>query len=534
MNIIFLIRTFFTLVAFYASLSHAAFEVPSAELQQKIFLALRNEMIRLDGEGLQSRRDRPQTFIETTNDLANDIKMNTSFNDFIISFQKLSATYPNLHSRPIFSSEVNRQIDLPWFKRQSIWLFAETNKDNTKYKVAHIEDSSLNERVSEGDELVEINNRPISSWLDENFLFCKFPLRIQCDRQLEQNLLSLKLSWKGTSDLIYTIKHKNQFVDVKINFKASTSNSNPLKSRCDWEYEKRYKDFKLIHRGFFACLFEKENNPSVALLRIASFQYNRNQNPENPFKDIYEEVESLEKVWIPNSGAYKNLIIDVLDNHGGNLPIPYYQILFKGNFQEQYVQFKKTSELEEKKIREAIFWSDTSHELQFQEYLMNGVWNSLSYGDFTPPEPMFCADSTKPCSETTFEAKTHQFNGEVSVMLNEWCVSSCDGFVWAMKEKFNAKLYGFYQAADSAYARLRLDAIKDDSAINGFRIVVNPERAEFDKNFIVGQTIAVSRSTDKNGNLFNGYSLELESFVPYELDKNYPQEVLKEVLSKLR
>jgi hypothetical protein len=46
------------------------------------------------------------------------------------------------------------------------------------------------------------------------------------------------------------------------------------------------------------------------------------------------EIEALEKIWIPKSATYKHLIIDVLNNHGGNLPVPYYQILFKGNFQE--------------------------------------------------------------------------------------------------------------------------------------------------------------------------------------------------------
>ena len=526
-------RTIFTLVMIYAPLAFGvSFQVPSAELQEKILIALRDEMIRLDGEGLQSRRDRPQTFVETTNDLAKEIKSNTSFNDFIISFQKLSATYPNLHSRPIFPNEVNRQIDLPWFKRQSLWLFAETDQKKTTYRIEHIEDKDLTHLVDKGDEVIAINGIEIATWLEENFLFCKFPLRIQCDRQLEQNLLSLKLSWKGNTDLIYTIKHKNQLVDAKIKFTTNTVNANPLKSRCDWESEKRYKDFRLVHQGYFACLFEKKDDPSVALMRISSFLYNRNQFPENPFKDIYEEVQALEKVWIPNSGNYKNLIIDVLDNHGGNLPIPYYEIIFHGDFQEQYVQFKRTPEFEDKKLRDAIFWNDSSHELQFQEYLLNGIWNSLSYGEFTPPVPMFCADPEKPCGETTFKAKPHQFTGAVSVMLNEWCVSSCDGFVWAMKNNLNAKLYGFYQASDSAYSRLRLDAISDDSLPEEFRIVINSERAPFDPSFIVGQTIAVSRSTDAEGNLFNGLPLELEEMVPYKQGEFYPSIVLSKILYK--
>jgi hypothetical protein len=119
-------------------------------------------------------------------------------------------------------------------------------------------------------------------------------------------------------------------------------------------------------------------------------------------------------------------------------------------------------------------------------------------------------------------------------MVNQWCVSSCDGFTWAMKTKLNAKLYGFYQAADSAYARLRLDAIKDESSVKGFKVVVNPERAPIDQDFIVGQTIAVSRATDKEGNVFNGYPLELQTLVPYKFGKSYSQEVLNAVLTDIK
>jgi hypothetical protein len=360
-----------------------------------------------------------------------------------------------------------------------------------------------------------------------------YALKIQCHRQFESNLLSLNLSWKGDTDLIYTVKHQDQDIDVKLKFTDDTTSKDPLRKRCDWNGNKRYKGFKLIHLGFFACLYEKEDDPEVALLRIASFQYNRNQDPINPFKSIYEEVEALEKIWIPKSATYKHLIIDVLNNHGGNLPVPYYQILSKGKFQEQYVQFKKTPEFEDKRLRDAMLWEDDSHELQFQEYLNSGFWQLLAYGDFTLPEPMFCADSTRPCSETSFEAKEHDFSGQVYVMLNEECVSSCDGFTWAIKTRLNAKLYGFYQAADAAYSRLRIDAILDSNNQNGFKIVINPERGPLDPNFIVGQTIAVSRATDANGNVFNGNPLELEELVPYRFGEFYPSVVLEKILRRI-
>ena len=116
-------------------------------------------------------------------------------------------------------------------------------------------------------------------------------------------------------------------------------------------------------------------------------------------------------------------------------------------------------------------------------------------------------------------------------MVNEWCVSSCDGFAWTMKAKLDAKLYGFPQAADSAYSRLRIDALWDVTSADGFRIAINPERERPADNFIVGQVVAVTRATDENGVVFNGHPVPLEKTVPYRFREFYPQKVLQSVLS---
>lgn len=510
-----------------------ALDLPSPAEQKNIFKALRDEIIRLDGVGLLSRKDRSETFYETTEKLANEISTNTSVSDFYSSFQRLDAAYTNLHSRVIFPSEISQQIELPLYKRQSIWMFAEADKKSVKFKIEYIEDPELEKIVSAGDEIIAINGRSIKDWLSENFLFCKYSLSIQCDRKFESNLLSLYLSWKGNTDLIYSIKHKDKIIDVKNNFFTHTSETNALKKRCDYQADKRYKEFKLIHLGHYACLFQKIDDPTIALLRISSFMYKRTEST-NPYKSVEEEVAALEKVWLPNAGLYKNLIIDVLNNGGGNLPIAYYKILFQGKFQEQYYQTKKIPEFEDARLRSAMTWQDPSHELQYQIYLNNGVWDSLKYGDFTPPEPMFCADPEKPCLGPMFEAKAHDFNGKVHIMLNENCVSSCDGFVWALKQKLNADLYGFYQAADSAYIRLRIDVVKDDSNRDGFKIETNPQHYPLPNNLIIAQVVTTSRATDAAGNILSGNPLELEEFVPYKLGEFYPTVVLNKILDALK
>lgn len=524
---------FLLVISSLTSFSFAfAFDLPSSAVQKKIFKALRDEMIRLDGEGLVTRRDRSQTFYETTENLANEISANNSISDFYSSFQRLDATYTNLHSRVIFPIEISQQVQIPWHKRQSIWMFSEVDKNSVTFKVDRIEDPSLEKIVTLGDEIVAINGRRIKDWLSENFLFCKYPLAIQCNRKFESNLLSLYLSWKGNTNLVYSIKHEGKIIEVPIKFFTDASETDPLKKRCDYQADKRYREFRLIHLGQYACLFQKIDDPSIALLRITSFMYKRD-DISNQYKSVGEEVEALEKVWLPKAGHFKNLIIDLLNNGGGNFPITYYQILFKGKFQEQYYQTKKTPEFEDARLRSAMIWQESAHELQYQIYLKNGLWDSLKYGDFTPPAPMFCADPEKPCVGPMFEAKVHDFSGKVHIMLNENCVSSCDGFVWAVKEKLNADLYGFYQAADSTYTRLRIDVIKDDSNSDGFKIEINPQYDPLPKNLIIAQVVATSRSTDAAGNVFSGKPLELKEFVPYKLGEFYPVVVLKKILDNL-
>lgn len=102
-----------------------------------------------------------------------------------------------------------------------------------------------------------------------------------------------------------------------------------------------------------------------------------------------------------------------------------------------------------------------------------------------------------------------------------------------MKHHLKAKFYGFPQAADSAYSRLRIDAIRDRSKPSGFRIEINPQRSKKHKDFIVGQVVAVARTVEKNGAAFSGNPIKLKKLVPYKHGEFYPARVLKEVLKGL-
>jgi len=425
-------------------------------------------------------------------------------------------------------------------ERANIWLNVEVpSEGRTRVVISTIQDSHKLDKEFSGRPIVEINHRSIRSWLDENFTYCKRMLRSQCDRDLESNLLGGVLSWKQ-GPLVYTVLKRSKRHDLLVSFgtggiekQIANNSSDPYaKRKCDWKWQKRYPSFKPIHLGYFACLFEKSDDPTTLLLRIASFQYKKGRghlDPNQPIQSLRNEVNALEKVWTPISGSTKHLIIDLIDNHGGNEPIPYYKILFRKPFLEQFVRFKKTPEFENENLRNSAFWDESAHRLWFEKIVSNGQWAKLKEGEFTEPTAQFCADSAKPCDEAFFQPLEHAFSGKISVMVNDNCVSSCDGFAWQLQHHLKAKLYGFYPASDTAYSRWRLDVIRDPAQLEGFRIEVNEQDADWDKNLILAQDVAISLSTDENGVTLSGEPLSLDRFVPIRSD-DYHQRVLKEVL----
>jgi hypothetical protein len=299
---------------------------------------------------------------------------------------------------------------------------------------------------------------------------------------------------------------------------------------CKDRWEKRYPGFSIAYEGSLACFFTKNDDPSKMVLRIVRFNY-RKANPDHPVQNVQQEVDALTPFWLEHSAQVKTLIIDLLDNGGGSAPIPYYRLLMQKPFQEQSVQFRKVKEMESAVYREGLFWGESAQELWFQKQIQSGAWDKLKWGEFSSSVPQFCADSNLPCDETLFQPVAHSFRGKVKVLLNENCVSSCDGFAWMMSSELGAKLYGFPAATDAAYSRVRLDAVEDLTHPDGFRIEVRDPKADLPPKFIVGEIISVSRTTVEKGALFNGFPLSLAREVPYRAGEFYPRKVLEAALA---
>ena len=513
------------------SSSKPSFILPSPEKQKAI-------VVRLDGEGLIPRKSRPEPFKKTIDKIANEAIRNQTMFDFYRTFSRLDATYPNIHANVSFNSDFDPEFaDLGHrnMDEANVNLSTEVlTPSKTKTVIGSIVGDSEMSKKWEGAELIAINGIPLKKWQDENFIYCKWALRSICDRMLEENILKGILFWK-TGPLVYSVKNGRAKKNIAVQFKKTESGSNHAFERrqCDWKWKKRYPGFDLIHKGYFACLFQKVDDASTLLLRISSFQYKRGHrvDPKSPIQTMKQETDALKSVWIPRSASVKQLILDLIDNGGGNEPMDYYRMLFHKPFFEQYVEFKKTPEIEDDQLRNSMFWEEKGHELWFQKQKKDGNWNALKIGQFSKPTPMFCADDSHSCGDVAFYPFEHQFNGKISVMLNDGCVSSCDGVAWMLATRLNAKLYGFYQAADTAYSRLRIDIIRDESKSDGFKLNISPQRANSPTDLIISQDVAVTLSVDENGKVLSGYPLPLKKFVPIRWDGDYHQDVLKAVLN---
>jgi hypothetical protein len=517
---------------------------PTTEARLKLFDDVVSEMARLDGEGLEARRLRPESWSETLQGLRRELHQAENFKDLARVFGRVDASYTNLHSSVDFVAQG------AWFAsgtvRPRAWVSTKISERGQASFHLEVDDAKWGTPsllgLRSGDEVVAINGRTTLEWSRENFNFCKFPLLTQCDEELFENLVSETLSWQRGSALVVTVRDSGgQTVTLDIPYEIRSSTPEERQQR-ELERNKRlecvrsperYPGFHLVYAGNRACLFEKDGDSSVALLRITSFSYSeRRLFPEQKIRSVRQEVALMEPVWQREAGHWQHLVVDVIDNTGGNAPIPYYRLLFTEDFQEQYYRLRKVSEMEDPEFLDGLLWSDPAQLRTYENLRSEGVWQKTPLGDFLPPVPMFCSDDESDCRKSLFSPKSHPFRGRVSLLMNRLCVSSCDGFVWGVKKVMGkqVKLFGLPQAADSTYSRARIDVewTKDSGY---FTRAVN-EHSPYSSNVVFSQIVAVSLSTDVEGRSIAGRPLLLDRWVGLDpfADKNWPAKVLAEAL----
>jgi hypothetical protein len=306
----------------------------------------------------------------------------------------------------------------------------------------------------------------------------------------------------------------------KLDTRSAAAQGTKVEGDCPDKPE-RYQGFKPVYKGLNVCVFESENASNVTVLRIASFRY-RDLPKESKIQSLKDEVEQFyEKYWKDKAPATRKLIIDLIDNGGGDTPVAWYQLFYTKPFQELYVQFKKLAELNDDHTRKALFYEDNAKEIWFNNLKKSPSYQKMYLGSFLPTIPQFCAHDDQGCDIGLFEPRKHRFTGDVRLLVNEWCISTCTGFVWSMKDQLGkrVKLVGFPDSGDSAYARLFIDLYLGNSNSSDFRLQVSPIEGAIRQNLpdgaILRQQVTATRSTDSKGKLISATPTTVDIWIPY-------------------
>lgn len=529
-------------------------EFISPDTRVRIFDKTVSELERIDGEGLPARMNRPEKWDTTIAALRAQAKKAETRIDFGQVFRKLDATYPNLHAQVNLDEKYD--IAAGRLRPKIAFKFGaeiiEPKQIKFNYKISSI-DAELTKDIREvlrpaiGDNLLAINKKAIATWSDENFIFCKFPLRQQCEANIFDHFRKGFLSWDWRSPLTYTLERNGRTWEVKVPVEIPNSKVKGLQthgstpeSECPVEPE-RYGEFKAVYKGLNICVFESEKSPNISVLRISSFRY-RELPKEAKIRSLQNEVDKFyEGYWKDKAPSTRKLIIDLLDNGGGDTPVPWYQLFYDKPFQEQFVQFKKLAELDDDEIRKDLFYDDNGKEIWFKNLKESGGYDKVKRGSFLPPVPQFCAFDNQSCEKGLFEPRKNGFKGDVRLMVNEWCISTCTGFVWSMKDQLGkrVKLVGFPDSGDSAYARLYLDAYLDNASVDGFRMQVSPRpggtRQNVPERAILRQQVTATRSTDALGRVLSATPTETDFWIPYryrQFEDSWESLVFKTALEK--
>jgi len=425
------------------------------EERASAFRILVSAIEEFDGTALSVRQNRPQSWKDTLKEIETELTNAASLPEVAHAFRRIDATYPNLHSHstlgPYFQGALGQKLK-PSVSFAAEWLAPH----ETRFKISSV---SANYPESEnrpmvGDELIAINNRAIDDWSREGFIYCKFAIREQCDFLFAWNFFKQNLSWTSDQKLQYTIRRdtKTWTIDVPVENATLEATASNDPDECT-NYPNRYEGFMISYGGNRACVYESPKYPGVAILRITSFLY-WGVSPDQKIDRLKKEVNALYPWWKEHA-KWDHLVIDVIGNTGGEEPTPWYALFLTTPYQEEYTRFRKTRVLEDEQLRKDVMFSewDPGKEAWFQDtVLKSGLWNELSWGALLPPIPQFWAGDLP---TDRFQPLDHPFRGKISLLLNQLCISSCDGFVWQIKDKLADRVsaFGAPQAATKPFRK---------------------------------------------------------------------------------
>lgn len=522
----------------------------ASEIDHEKMLRLFDEYVkqvdRVDGDGLLPRKNRKLPWNTIVAKLRDELKSAKTKFEVGRVFARFDATYTNLHAHidlnPEYSFRSESKLKI------AIAMMPEVlTRDGAKakYRLAIVRKELFknlddNKRPAVGDEVTAINGRSMEDWANENFEFCKFPLRTQCDLNFWDDFKSEVLSWYRRMPLTISVKRNGKILtfNVPVVARANGQSDEPASTPPCGVDHTRYPGFKIAYNGHHACVFESPVDPGVAVLRIRSFRY-KNLPESAKIKNIRDETSQFsQSYWTKNSKLLKTLVIDVVENLGGDAVTSWSSLFIPTAFQDQWVQFKKLQEFSEPSWQSEAFYNDKGKFAVVKKWQKDGTWAKIKTDDFLPPMPQFCVSENGDCLKEAWPTEHKEFTGKYVILTDHWCISSCVGFVWTMKNylKERVSFAGVPDSGDSTYSRAYIEGrLIDRPPYVSISVTSRPSgtHAEVGKDAIFKQAVSVSRSTDDKGNIISGMPQKMDLFLSQNWDQSVDNWVAKLVKESL-
>ncbi|ANH67455.1 hypothetical protein ABE85_07500 [Mitsuaria sp. 7] len=451
---------------------------------------------------------------------------------FGLTLRTLYASYPSLHSRIDLRSDLDYRTTLGHRSIPFTMKVRELGPDIIPDAVliadtAKVQIGLAGPGAAVGDQVLTINGRPIGHWLSKSAQVCRRNSRWQCYGDFDKQLRTGLLGWDPRRPLTLGISRNGSRKTITYQAPSTPDPADPrVRTGCGQDDE-RYEGFTAVYTGWNLCAFRSAARPGVEIWRLKSFSY----GTEATFDSPKTEVEGLwEKHWSTAASSVKELIIDVSGNGGGDVPLPWYSLLFDQPYQEQYAQYRRLKAFDDPAIA-AELPDDQAHErwLAGIKLTNSRAWRNV--GGYLPPVAMFCAEEDLTCEGTLVKPKPHGFAGKVSLILDDNCVSSCSGFAWNILAKLGprANAFGLPDSGDSNFRRLPLTLHYREGI---WRTALGTNAAQQDKP-IATVNVMVTRTTTSDGQVISGQSLPVRTVIHRRWDdtaRSWTGRVLEEIL----
>ncbi len=296
-----------------------------------------------------------------------------------------------------------------------------------------------------------------------------------------------------------------------------------------------FNDWRVVAEGNKFVLLRKNK---TFLLKYVDFLYDGGLGEDMacespaPQGSLCYDVQLLTKS-IRDNGPVENLVIDLQNNGGGVEITPLLKALVKQPFYDANVRFRKTPALENDSVRPYLFWSSSRLENWFSRIRKQASYQTLPYGAFLPSCADFCRGSDS-CELTPIQPTGKLAIGKILLVTNPNCVSSCDDFVWRMKDYAGAQVAGQPHASDATFSRITLSYYYQNGQV--FRKESGPGQPVPTQNLFFTATIPNSAILDRSGKPIQGVPVILDLQVPIVKEHFADMELytLSEVLKKYK